>query len=138
MELSKSKTKNLFKAARAIGDTGLWLGQWAARSVTAPLLGISTVCNNLQARGHQDTLGQTPNSLGRLVRLGDQARNDLVDTPALVITNIKTKDLRKYRDIEPKTGKPIRDCRYCRLLCDVLDAFFIDECMSWINDRPGN
>jgi len=135
MQSSESKGKSLLKATRIIGDTGLWVGQWAARAIIAgPLMGICTVCNNLQARGHEDTLGRTPNSLGRLVRLGNQPRTDLVSAPALVLTGIKTKELLKCRDVDEKTGRPFRDCRYCRLLCNVLDAFFIDEWMSWVTD----
>ncbi|KAK0702209.1 heterokaryon incompatibility protein-domain-containing protein [Lasiosphaeris hirsuta] len=135
MQSSGGKKQSLLKASRIIGDTGLWVGQWAARAIIAgPLMGICTVCNNLQARGHEDTLGRTPNSLGRQVRLGSQPRTDLVSTPALVLAGIKTKDLLRCRDTDPKTGRPFRDCRYCRLLCDVLDAFFIDEYMSWITD----
>jgi len=54
--------------------------------------------------------------------------------PALYIAEIETKELLRARDVDPKTGRPFRACRYCRFLCDVFDAFFIDEWMSWITD----
>lgn len=36
--------------------------------------------------------------------------------------------------MDPKTGLPKNNCRYCRLLCEIFDAFFIDEWMSWITE----
>jgi hypothetical protein len=134
MQSLGSRGSNFIKASRVVGDTGLWLGQWATRMIAGPLTGVCTVCNNLQPYGHEDTLGRTPNSLGRRIRQGSQQRTDIINTPALSITDIKTKELLKCRDINPKTGKPFRDCRYCRLLCDIFDAFFVDEYMSWITD----
>lgn len=121
--------------ARALRDTGLWLGRWAKRSIVGPLTGVCTVCNNLQPGGHEDTLGLTPHSLGRYIRHeGQTQRIGIIKEAALVLTGIKTKELLRCRDIDPSTGKPFRDCRYCRLLCDIFDAFFVDEYMNWVTD----
>ncbi|KAJ4398914.1 hypothetical protein N0V85_006159 [Neurospora sp. IMI 360204] len=52
----------------------------------------------------------------------------------LTLENISTRDLLDAREPDPTTGLPRRQCRYCRLLCDIFDAFFIDEYMSWITE----
>jgi hypothetical protein len=41
------------------------------------------------------------------------------------------KALLEAKDLNPETQQPKRDCRYCRFLCDVFDAFFVDEWMNW-------
>ncbi|KAK3351081.1 heterokaryon incompatibility protein-domain-containing protein [Neurospora tetraspora] len=52
----------------------------------------------------------------------------------LTLENISTRDLLDAREPDPTTGLFRRQCRYCRLLCDIFDAFFIDEYMSWITE----
>lgn len=130
----QSQSGSLREGSRMIRDTGLWLGRWAARTITAPLMGVCLVCNNLQPRGHENVLGQTPHSVTKTRYGQPQTRTDIVKGPALVLTKIETKELLRCRDVDPNTGKPFRDCRYCRLLCDIFDGFFIDEFMSWITD----
>ncbi|KAH7361833.1 heterokaryon incompatibility protein-domain-containing protein [Plectosphaerella cucumerina] len=125
----------IWNGLRAVRDTSLWAGQAVARNLTSSMTGICPVCNNLQPHGHEDTLGRTPHSLGRFLRFdGHQPLTDVVQEPALFLPHITSKVLLQCRENDPKTGKPLRDCRYCRLLCDILDDFFIDEYMSWLTD----
>lgn len=105
------------------------------RHLTSAWTGICPHCNNLQPSGHEDTLGRTPTSAGRWVtHEGRQPLTGIVTEPALFIPKIETKELLRAREIDPQTGRPFRDCRYCRLLCDVFDIFFIDEWMNWVTD----
>ncbi|PHH61197.1 hypothetical protein CDD81_678 [Ophiocordyceps australis] len=123
------------QTTRTIRDTGLWAGRLLNRHVRSTWSGVCSVCNNLQPLGHEDTLGSTPSSAGRWVLFqGRQPLTGLVKEPALCIPGIKTKELLRARRLDPKTGQPFRNCRYCRLLCDVLDLFFIDEWMNWETD----
>ncbi|KAL8747611.1 MAG: hypothetical protein Q9190_000546 [Brigantiaea leucoxantha] len=52
----------------------------------------------------------------------------------LVLSDVSTKKLLESRQTDKLTGLPKRNCRYCRLLCTIFDAFFIDEWMSWITE----
>jgi len=52
----------------------------------------------------------------------------------LVLADISPKKLLEAREVDKQTGLPKRNCRYCRLLCGIFDAFFIDEYMSWITE----
>ncbi|PHH80442.1 hypothetical protein CDD82_1741 [Ophiocordyceps australis] len=125
----------LVQKTRTIRDTGLWAGRFLNRHVRSAWSGVCSVCNNLQPLGHEDTLGSTPSSAGRWVTFqGRQPLTGLVKEPALCIPNIKAKELLRARRIDSKTGQPFRSCRYCRLLCDALDLFFIDEYMNWETD----
>ncbi|KAH6670921.1 heterokaryon incompatibility protein-domain-containing protein, partial [Plectosphaerella plurivora] len=120
---------------RVVRDTSVWAGQAAARTLSSSFTGVCPVCNNLQPHGHEDTLGRTPLSIGRALRFdGHQPLTNVVREPALLLPKITTKVLLRCRQIDPKTGKPLRDCSFCRLLCDILDKFFIDEYMSWLTD----
>lgn len=56
------------------------------------------------------------------------------DVTTLVLEDIATKKILETREIDERTRLPKRKCRYCRLLCDIFDAFFIDEYMSWITE----
>ncbi|KAK5998918.1 hypothetical protein PT974_01302 [Cladobotryum mycophilum] len=132
---SHSASGGFLQATRTIAHTGIWAGAFLKRHITSSWTGICPICNNLQPFGHEDTLGKTPRSAGRWTRFdGRQPLTQIVKEPALFIPDIETKVLLQVRDVDKKTGKPIRDCRYCRLVCDVLDLFFIDEYMSWITD----
>jgi hypothetical protein len=64
---------------------------------------------------------------------GQPQRSDIIKETALVLSGVTTKELLRSHDLDPKTGKLFRDCRYCRLLCEISDAF-VDEYMSWHTD----
>jgi Heterokaryon incompatibility protein (HET) len=129
--------KYLAKDARRAADIAVWLGHSTSRHYNAGARGVCLVCNNLQPYEHEDTFGRAG------ARWNDRdgqpegwpalrAKTSAVVT--LVLTDISPKKLLEAREIDKQTGLPKRNCRYCRLLCDIFDAFFIDEYMSWITE----
>lgn len=122
---------DLAKGAGVAADTAVWLGRYAKRQYNSNKNGVCLLCNNLQPEGHENTFTWTPT--------GAQPKNTRpapggVGVPALSLENLSTKELLRSREINPQTGAPFRDCRYCRLLCEVFDAFYIDEWMSWVTE----
>lgn len=97
--------------------------------------GVCLLCNNLQPYNHEDTFGR-PGAAWRHFSESNLAsrRKEVGSVPTLVLTEISTKKLLECREVDPKTGLPKNNCKYCRLLCEVFDAFFIDEWMSWITE----
>ncbi|KAK0636048.1 heterokaryon incompatibility protein-domain-containing protein, partial [Bombardia bombarda] len=118
------KASGVAKGARTAADLATWAGRWGKRQITANSRGLCLVCNNLQPHGHERTLARkalAPTAAG-------------TTTAMLELSDISTAKLLETREIDPKTGLPKRQCRYCRLLCDIFDQFFIDEWMSWITE----
>ena len=147
--LEACRMKNLLDAygdfttlARMTADAVAWAGHGAVRHLTAGSRGICLVCNNLQPYGHEDTLGRTgagwhsdesrynPGSVLRRNQPRNQARNSPA-VATLVLYDIHPKRLLDLFEEDPRTGRPRRDCRYCKTLCDIFDAFFRDEYMDW-------
>lgn len=119
---------DLAKGAGVAADTAVWLGRYAKRQYNSNKNGVCLLCNNLQPEGHENTFTWTPT--------GAQPKNTRPagGVPALALENLSTKELLRSREVNPQTGAPFRDCRYCRLLCEVFDAFYIDEWMSWVTE----
>ncbi|KAH6659057.1 heterokaryon incompatibility protein-domain-containing protein [Truncatella angustata] len=131
-----SALDDLTKGARVAADTTVWLGRYAKRQYNSGKNGVCLLCNNLQPEGHENTLVWTPsgaktNNNFSLVGKGSAADGGV---PALALEELSTKELLKSREIDKNTGAPVRDCKYCRLLCEIFDAFFIDEWMSWVTE----
>lgn len=123
---------DLAKGAGVAADTAVWLGRYAKRQYNSNKHGVCLLCNNLQPEGHENTFTWTPTGAQRNARPGQNAQGGGV--PALSLENLSTKELLRSRQINPQTGAPFRDCRYCRLLCEIFDAFYIDEWMSWVTE----
>src|SRR4051794_13869215 len=123
---------DLAKGARFAADVAVWAGHWGSRQFKAGSRGVCLVCNNLQPYGHEDTFGRAGARWhsDTLSVLGTNAST----AATLVLEDISPKKLLEAREIDKQTGLPKRNCRYCRLLCDIFDAFFIDEYMNWIHE----
>jgi Heterokaryon incompatibility protein (HET) len=128
---------DLAKGARFAAGLAVWSGHSISRQFNAGVRGVCLVCNNLQPYGHEDTFGRAgarwhdregePEGLRAL-------RTKASAVATLVLADISPKELLEAREIDKQTGLPKRNCRYCRLLCGIFDAFFIDEYMSWITE----
>ncbi|KAF7505153.1 hypothetical protein GJ744_001219 [Endocarpon pusillum] len=128
---------DLAKGARSAAAVAVWSGRYISRQYNARAREVCLVCNNLQPYGHEDTFGRAgsrwydrqgePEGLRAL-------RAKASDVATLVLADISPRELLEAREIDEKTGLPKRNCRYCRLLCDIFDDFFIDEYMSWITE----
>ncbi|KAI1078217.1 HET-domain-containing protein [Whalleya microplaca] len=127
--------KDLAKGVRLAANTTIWAGNVAARHFKGSRKNVCLICNNLQPYGHENTFGR-PEAFWNQISSPEEAarRKELSSVPTLVLENISTKKLLETREIDPKTGGPKNDCKYCRLLCEIFDAFFIDEWMSWITE----
>ncbi|POS70988.1 heterokaryon incompatibility protein [Diaporthe helianthi] len=123
---------DLAKGAGVAADTAVWLGRYAKRQYNSGKNGVCLLCNNLQPEGHENTLIWTPSGAQRNTRPGQIAQAGRV--LALALDKLSTKELLKSREINKETGVPFRDCKYCRLLCEIFDAFYIDEWMSWVTE----
>ena len=128
---------DLAKAARTAAEIAVWAGHKGSRQLYKRDRGMCLVCNNLQPYGHEDTFGRFGARWNS--KRGDAAVEFAVRTNAsaaatLVLEDISPKKLLEAREPEKQTGLPKRNCKYCRLLCDIFDAFFIDEWMSWITE----
>ncbi|KAK2610044.1 hypothetical protein N8I77_003503 [Diaporthe amygdali] len=123
---------DLAKGAGVAADTAVWLGRYAKRQYNSSKNGVCLLCNNLQPEGHENTFVWTPSGAQRNGRPGQNVQGGSV--LALSLEDLSTKKLLKSREIDKQTGVPFRDCRYCRLLCDIFDAFYIDEWMSWVTE----
>lgn len=123
---------DLAKGAGVAADTAVWLGRYAKRQYSSSKNGVCLLCNNLQPEGHENSFTWTPTGAQRNTRLGQNIQGGGV--PALDLEKLSTKELLRSRQINPQTGVPFRDCKYCRLLCEVFDAFYIDEWMSWVTE----
>lgn len=126
---------DLAKGAGVAADTAVWVGRYARRQYNSSKNGVCLLCNNLQPEGHENTFIWTPSGAQRGVnaRPNRAGRHD-GGVPALSLTELSTKELLRCREISPQTGVPFRDCKYCRLLCQIFDAFYIDEWMSWVTE----
>ncbi|KAI2641719.1 HET-domain-containing protein [Hypomontagnella submonticulosa] len=127
--------KDFAKGVRLAADTAVWAGNTVSRHIKGGRNGICLVCNNLQPYDHEETFGR-PGAAWKQMRDPQQAarRKELSSVPTLELKEISTKKILESREIDPKTGRPKNDCKYCRLLCEIFDAFFIDEWMSWITE----
>ncbi|VUC27772.1 unnamed protein product [Clonostachys rosea] len=130
---------DIAKGARAAVYSTLWLGRFAKRHYNSAKDGTCLLCNNLKPDGHENTTTWTPE--GDSKPTTSLPGGGIIKPPpsggdilALTLQDLSTAKLLQCRDIDPKTGVPVRDCRYCRLLCEIFDHFFIDEWMSWITE----
>jgi hypothetical protein len=127
------------RAARLAADVAVWAGHWTARQYRAGSQGICLLCNNLQPYGHENTFGRTGarwnerESGDNFVR-GVNPSNSQTNVATLVLADLSTRKLLEVREINKETGITKRNCTYCRFLCDIFDAFFIDEYMSWVTE----
>ncbi|KAI1774198.1 HET-domain-containing protein [Hypoxylon cercidicola] len=130
-----NSAKGLAKGVRMAADTVVYAGNTVSRQFKGGKNGVCLVCNNLQPHGHEDTFGQ-PTAAWKQIADPEQAarRKELASVPTLVLEEIPTKKILESRETDPKTGLPKNDCRYCRLLCDIFDAYFVDEWMNWITE----
>lgn len=124
---------DLKKGAGVAADTAVWLGRYAKRQYNSGKNGVCLLCNNLQPEGHESTFIWTPSGAQRNARPGQFGGQD-GSALALSLTELSTKELLKCREISPQTGAPLRDCKYCRQLCEIFDAFYIDEWMNWVTE----
>lgn len=130
---------DLRSGARYAADVTIWAGHMGSRYLNAGRRGFCLVCNNLQPYGHEDTFGRvgarllsnTPDE-GPSAHLSSLRKASGPGT--LVLTDISPKKLLETRQKDKTAGLPKNNCRYCRFLCDVFDAFFVDEYMSWITE----
>lgn len=122
----RDATSSLLKGAGTAAQVATYVGRSVKRQLTASSRGVCLVCNNLQPYHHENT---------RQVVIGAASNPGAQMTiTMLTLENISTRDLLDAREPHPTTGLPKRQCPYCRLLCNVFDAFFIDEYMSWITE----
>ncbi|XDG02169.1 hypothetical protein ABKA04_001784 [Annulohypoxylon sp. FPYF3050] len=127
--------KGVANGALIAVDTLLWFGNYYSRLSKKGKNGVCFVCNNLQPHGHENTFGRPLNALAQHKNPQAAARRkELASVPTLVLEDISTKKILESREIDPKTGLLKNDCKYCRLLCDIFDAYFVDEWMSWITE----
>lgn len=125
---------DITKGARVAADTTVWLGRYAKRQYNSGKNGVCLLCNNLQPEGHENTFVWDPLGAKQKGLFGHSAGGSNPNTIlALELTELSSKELLKAR-VNPNTGVSERDCRYCRLLCEIFDAFFIDEWMSWVTE----
>ncbi|KAI3396482.1 hypothetical protein diail_12102 [Diaporthe ilicicola] len=122
---------DLAKGAGVAADAAVWVGRYAKRQYNSSKNGVCLLCNNLQPEGHENTFIWTPSGRQN-IRPGQTPPGGSV--LALDLKELSTKELLKSREINKEIGAPLRDCRYCRLLCEIFDAFYIDEWMSWVTE----
>jgi hypothetical protein len=90
------------------------------RTYRAERDGVCLLCNNLQSFGHEDSSDSY-----------FHPKKSPSPGVTLLLQDVSLKTLLEAKDLDQKTQKPKRDCRYCRFLCDIFDAFFVDEWMNW-------
>ncbi|KJX98682.1 hypothetical protein TI39_contig397g00015 [Zymoseptoria brevis] len=136
MQTARDIASNAFQIARFATHATIWASNSTSRYLTSGYRGVCLVCNNLQPYGHEDTFGSTRAPWHDSTRspLSDEVARDLASAPSLYIPDIPTQEILESRDVDPKTGRPINDCPYCRLLCDIFDAFFADRWMNWVTE----
>lgn len=123
--------RDIAKGAQVAANATRWAGHAAARYYNSGKHGVCLVCNNLQPYGHEDTFGRPGAGMQRNQFTGLDAQDRKWATvPTLVLANLKTKDILKCR-VDKETGLSENTCKYCRLLFDIFDAFFVDEWMDW-------
>ena len=109
---------------RFAGKMGIMGGRMLRRYYKSATQGVCLVCNDLQPHGHEGMLDQY------LPRRRLESKDST--KAKLTLTDISTKDLLQSREKDENTGIPKRDCRYCRLLYDIFDIFFVDKYINWI------
>jgi hypothetical protein len=119
---------DLAKGARFAAGAAVWSGHSISRQFGADIRGVCLVCNNLQPYGHEDTFGRA--AARWYDREGEAEGLQALRTKAsavatLVLADISPKELLKAREIDKQTGLRKPNCKYCRLLCDIFDAYFI-------------
>ncbi|KAI1851554.1 hypothetical protein JX265_012364 [Neoarthrinium moseri] len=130
---------DLTQGARVAADTAVWLGRYAKRQYNSGKNGVCLLCNNLQPANHENTFVWTSSGAQKIDRFGQSGKAmDKGYALALLLENLSTKELLRSREIDPRTGTFARDCKYCRLICEVFDAFFIDEWMSWVTETKNS
>ncbi|KAI2473865.1 HET-domain-containing protein [Annulohypoxylon bovei var. microspora] len=130
-----SSAKDLAKGVRLAADTAVWIGSNVSRQIKGGRNGVCLICNNLQPYGHENTFGRPSTAWDQIADPQQAARKkELASVPTLVLEHVSPKKILESRETDPKTGLPKNDCKYCRLLCDIFDAYFIDEWMSWITE----
>ncbi|SMY21948.1 unnamed protein product [Zymoseptoria tritici ST99CH_1A5] len=136
MQTARDIASNAFQIARFATHATIWASNSTFRYLTSGYRGVCRVCNNLQPHGHEDTFGRTraPWHDNTRTRLSEEVAGDLAATPSLYIPDIPTQKILESRDVDAKTGRPINDCPYCRLLCNIFDAFFADRWMNWVTE----
>ncbi|KAK3403430.1 heterokaryon incompatibility protein-domain-containing protein, partial [Sordaria brevicollis] len=122
----RDATSSLLKGAGTAAQVATYVGRSVKRQLTASSRGVCLVCNNLQPYHHENT---------RQVAVpATSSPGGQTTITMLTLENISTRDLLDAREPDPMTGLPKRHCRFCRLLCDIFDGFFIDDYMSWITE----
>lgn len=105
-------------------NTASYMGKMASRIALSGLRRTCVHCNNLTPYGHENAFGrdrgffqswEDPNLIA--------GRAQQSNVPSLVIEDYAVKNLLQCRQ-KDANGKPKSDCRYCHLLCNVMDAFF--------------
>ncbi|KXJ86487.1 heterokaryon incompatibility protein-domain-containing protein, partial [Microdochium bolleyi] len=129
-----AKARDVAAGFKIAAASVAYVGNMAAASYRRGRDGICSVCNNLQPDGHENTFGRVGDALLQSDATLAARRSELGAVPTLVLTNIHPKDVLKSREVDPQTGQYVSNCKYCRLLCDIFDHFFIDEWMSWITE----
>ncbi|KAI2609026.1 HET-domain-containing protein [Hypoxylon fragiforme] len=135
MENLSNSIKDLTKGVSLAVDTAAWMGNSISRRINGRRHGVCAVCNNLQPYNHEETFGNAVSSWKQISDPERAARKlELGVIPTLVLEKVSTKKILESREINPQTNLPKNDCKYCRLLCDIFDAYFIDKWMSWITE----
>ena len=129
---------DIAKGARFATDVAKWVGHKGIRQYRSGKNGVCLICNNLQPHGHEDTFGRAGarwhSNPGNWSILPEEPRAASGAAGILVLTDISPKKLLEVRQKDKQTGLPNRSCRYCQLLCEIFDAFFVDEYMSWVSE----
>jgi len=121
-----------------LGKTAIWAANATLRAYRAERNGICRLCNNLQPFQHEDSSNRM--GAGLLHRLGNQEEYFPGVTAtsgegvSLLLADVSLKKLLEVREKDEQTQQPKRDCRFCRFLCDIFDAFFVDEYMNWVTE----
>lgn len=119
--ISDVAVQDAFRITRAAAQTAIFGGSMIKRIVSTAWNGVCQICNNLQPLNHEKTFGASELPWEKRPWAN---KEDLIETPTLVIEGILPKDIRASVEIDFETSKLKRDCPYCRLLCEVFDAFF--------------
>ena len=138
MDILSKALKNVTAGTRVAVDVAAWSSHSIVRHINASRRGLCLACNNLQPHGHENTWGRVGSRWMDKISDSDGLHalevSQTSDVATLVLENIAPRDILAAREIDKQTGRPERDCRYCRLLCDIFDTFFIDEYMNWITE----
>jgi hypothetical protein len=120
------------------GKMAVWAANAAIRAYRVERDGTCSLCNNLQPFHHENSSNRTgANVTHRLENPEDYfpgVTASFGEGVSLFLEDVPLKKLLEVREKDAQTQQPKRDCRFCRFLCDIFDAFFADEYMNWVTE----